>query len=138
MASEEEFELFTSCGQIRKKYGCLLFTQKTLLKTSLLTFSGKSKMRSIARAARGRDIGREILDGLRELKRRKVGRIRSLPAISDIRTRTGLSQTEFAALLGVSVRTLQEWEQGRRNPSGAARTLLTIAARNPGALLDVA
>lgn len=95
-------------------------------------------MRSIARAARGRDIGREILDGLRELKRRKVGRIRSLPAISDIRTRTGLSQTEFAALLGVSVRTLQEWEQGRRNPSGAARTLLTIAARNPGALLDVA
>jgi putative transcriptional regulator len=95
-------------------------------------------MRSAARPARRRDIGREILDGLRELKRRKIGRVRPLPAISDIRTRAGLSQAEFAALLGVSVRTLQEWEQGRRNPSGAARTLLTIAARNPSALLDMA
>jgi putative transcriptional regulator len=92
----------------------------------------------MARVARERDIGREILDGLRELKRKKVGRVRPLPAISDIRMRAGLSQAEFATLLGVSVRTLQEWEQGRRNPSGAARTLLTIAARNPGALLDVA
>jgi putative transcriptional regulator len=95
-------------------------------------------MRSMASAARGRDIGREILDGLRELKRRKVGRVRPLPAISDIRIRAGLSQAEFAGLLGVSVRTLQEWEQGRRAPSGAARTLLLIAMKNPRALLEVA
>jgi DNA-binding transcriptional regulator YiaG len=52
--------------------------------------------------------------------------------------KTGLSQPRFAELLGVSVRTLQEWEQGRRAPSGAARTLLLIAAKNPRALLDVA
>lgn len=55
-----------------------------------------------------------------------------------IREKTGLSQARFAELLGVSVTTLQEWEQGRRAPSGAARTLLLIAAKNPHALLDVA
>ena len=62
----------------------------------------------------------------------------TVPAISSIREKTGLSQATFARLLGVSVRTLQEWEQGRRAPSGAARTLLAIAAKNPQALLDVA
>jgi putative transcriptional regulator len=51
---------------------------------------------------------------------------------------TGLSQSEFAALLGVSVRTLQGWEQGRKQPSGAARTLLAIASTNPRAVLAVA
>jgi putative transcriptional regulator len=85
-----------------------------------------------------RDIGQEILTGLTELRRGEHGRMTTLPAISDIRERTGLSQSQFAALLGVSVRTLQEWEQGRRAPSGAARTLLMIAARNPRALVDVA
>jgi len=54
------------------------------------------------------------------------------------RQRTGLSQSQFAALLGVSVRTLQGWEQGRKQPSGAARTILTIARTNPKALLAVA
>ncbi|MEZ5475914.1 MAG: helix-turn-helix domain-containing protein [Steroidobacteraceae bacterium] len=55
-----------------------------------------------------------------------------------MRERTGLSQSEFARLLGVSIRTLQEWEQGRRAPSGAARTLILIAAKNPAMLADVA
>ena len=85
-----------------------------------------------------RDIGQEILAGLSELKRGEHGRLTTLPAISDIRERTGLPQSQFAVLLGVSVRTLQEWEQGRRAPSGAARTLLMIAAKNPWALVDVA
>jgi len=85
-----------------------------------------------------RDIGNEILEGLRELKRGQHGRIISIPSIASIREKTGLSQTRFAELLGVSVRTLQDWEQGRRAPSGAARTLLAIAERNPQALLDVA
>ena len=85
-----------------------------------------------------RNIGREILDGIRELKRGEHGRVTNLPSVSAIREKTGLSQPKFAALLGVSVRTLQEWEQGRRAPSGAARTLLLIAAKNPRALLDVA
>jgi putative transcriptional regulator len=48
----------------------------------------------------------------------------------------GLSQQKFADALGVSTRTLQEWEQGRRKPSGAARTLLMIAVRHPEVLRD--
>ena len=85
-----------------------------------------------------RNVGQEILDGLRELKRGEIGRVINVPDIASIRSKTGLSQAKFAALLGVSVRTLQDWEQGRRAPSGAARTLLLVADRNPKALLDVA
>jgi putative transcriptional regulator len=85
-----------------------------------------------------RDIGAEILDGLRELKRGEHGRVINVPDVAQIREKTGLSQARFAELLGVSVRTLQDWEQGRRVPSGAARTLLLVADRNPRALLDVA
>ena len=87
---------------------------------------------------RRRNIGKEILQGLRQLKRGTVGRVITLPPIAEIRGRTGLSQTEFARLLGVSVRTLQEWGQGRRAPSGPARTLLAIAHKNPKALLETA
>ncbi|MFO1401717.1 MAG: helix-turn-helix domain-containing protein [Steroidobacteraceae bacterium] len=85
-----------------------------------------------------RDIGREILSGLRELKRGELGRVVNVPDVGGVRGKTGLSQAQFAALLGVSVRTLQDWEQGRRAPSGAARTLIMVANRNPRALLEVA
>ena len=85
-----------------------------------------------------RNIGQEILEGIREIKRGEHGRVVNLPSVAAIRERTGLSQARFAELLGVSVRTLQDWEQGRRAPSGAARTLLQIANKNPRALLDVA
>ncbi len=85
-----------------------------------------------------RDIGSEILQGIRDLKQGKTGRILNVPAVAEIRQKTGLSQSKFASLLGVSVRTLQDWEQGRRIPSGAARTLLLIANKNPMALLEVA
>ncbi len=85
---------------------------------------------------RSRDIGAEILQGIRLLKRGKVGRIMTYPPVAETRARVGLSQAEFARLLGVSVRTLQEWEQGRRVPSGPARMLLTIAHKNPRALLE--
>ena len=85
-----------------------------------------------------RNIGKEILDGIREIKRGEHGRVINVPAVSTIRERIGLSQSRFAQLLGVSVRTLQEWEQGRRAPSGAARTLLLIAEKNPKALTEVA
>jgi len=87
---------------------------------------------------RKRDIGREILAGLREIKAGSHGRVANIPDVGAIREKTGLSQSRFAALLGVSVRTLQDWEQGRRAPSGAARTLLVIADRNPRVLLEVA
>jgi putative transcriptional regulator len=89
-------------------------------------------------AKRARNVGIEILEGLRQLKRGEHGRMINVPSVASVREKTGLSQSRFAELLGVSVRTLQEWEQGRRAPSGAARTLLLIAARNPRALLDVA
>jgi putative transcriptional regulator len=85
-----------------------------------------------------RNVGLEILQGLREIKRGDHGRVTTVPSVSSIREKTGLSQARFAQLLGVSVRTLQDWEQGRRAPSGAAKTLLMIAEKNPRALLEVA
>lgn len=85
-----------------------------------------------------RNIGREILEGLREIKRGEHSRIINVPNVAEIRAKTGLSQAQFSELMGVSIRTLQDWEQGRRAPSGAARTLLLVAHRNPRALLDVA
>ena len=84
-----------------------------------------------------RDIGSEILEGIREIKRARPGRVINIPSVAEIRESTGLSQSRFATLLGVSVRTLQDWEQGRRSPSGAARTLLLIAKNDPKALLEV-
>ena len=82
-----------------------------------------------------RDIGEEILQSIRDLKAGK-GQVVLSPAI-EARSKTGLSQSQFATLLGVSVRTLQGWEQGRKQPSGAARTLLAIARTNPKAVLAV-
>lgn len=89
-------------------------------------------------STKARNVGQEILDSLRELNAGKVSRVINRPDVGKVREKIGLSQARFAQLLGVSVRTLQEWEQGRRVPSGAARTLIDIADRHPEALLDVA
>ena len=59
------------------------------------------------------------------------------PDIKNIRNGFGLTQEQFAAMLGISVRTLRNWEQGRRVPEGPARVLLQVAARHPEAVLDV-
>ena len=83
-----------------------------------------------------RDLAAELLQSVREMKAGHVHVVTS-PVI-EARKKTGLSQSQFAALLGVSVRTLQGWEQGRKQPSGAARTLLAIASTNPKALVAVA
>lgn len=83
-----------------------------------------------------RDLAAELLESVRQMKAGKTQLVLS-PAV-EARERTGMSQSQFAALLGVSVRTLQGWEQGRKQPSGAARTLLAIALTNPTALLAVA
>jgi len=59
------------------------------------------------------------------------------PDIRRIRDNFGLTQEQFAALLGISVRTLRNWEQGRRVPEGPARVLLHVAAKHPEVVLDV-
>ena len=89
----------------------------------------------LAREAK-RDIGAELLESVRQMKREDL-HVVYVPAKA-AREKTGLSQAQFATLLGVSVRTLQGWEQGRTQPSGADRTLLAIALRSPQALLEVA
>ncbi|MEX2583715.1 MAG: helix-turn-helix domain-containing protein [Gemmatimonadota bacterium] len=58
------------------------------------------------------------------------------PNVADIREQLGLSQQKFAMMLGISVGTLRNWEQGRRRPEGPARTLLRVAAKHPAAVLD--
>ena len=58
------------------------------------------------------------------------------PDVKAIRARMRLTQQEFALLLGISVRTLQNWEQGRRTPHGPARVLLQVAEKHPEAILD--
>ena len=59
------------------------------------------------------------------------------PDVKRIRAQYRLSQSEFAALLGISVATLRNWEQGRRAPEGPARVLLQVAAKHPDAVWDV-
>ena len=87
-----------------------------------------------------RNIGTEILDGIRELKAGEAGRVVNVPSVAEVREKTGLSQTRFAALLGVPVRTLQDWEQGAglprapRAPSCRSRTgIRRLCSRWPDA-----
>lgn len=87
-----------------------------------------------------RDLGAELLQSVREMSAGKKGRVTQISPswINEARLGTGLSQSAFAELLGVSVRTLQDWEQGRRQPSGAAKTLLKIAKQHPDVLVEAA
>lgn len=64
-------------------------------------------------------------------RRLMAGDIRSGKDVAAIRRFVGLSQTEFARAIGISVSTLRNWEQGRRHPEGPAIALLRIAARHP-------
>lgn len=92
----------------------------------------------LARDAK-RDIGKELLQAIRDVKAGKYG-AKYQVAPNDIiatRMKCGLSQSQFAAALQISPRTLQQWEQGRRQPSGAADTLLKIVARHPEVLREV-
>ena len=100
----------------------------------------KMTEKQLARWEKTRDIGREILGGIRDIKAGRIGRrytVESFPIVR-AREKSGLSQAQFAALLGVSIRTLQEWEQGRREPSAAAKTLIKIAELHPGVLRKIA
>lgn len=82
----------------------------------------------------------DVLQGVRDMKAGRAARkTRVEPTEASVaRAKVGMSQSEFANLLGVSVRTYQDWEQGRRNPTGAAQTLLRVAVAHPEALRDVA
>ena len=86
------------------------------------------------------DLGDELLQSVREMKSgiRSREHRPDLPEIVRARLASGLSQSAFAELLGVSVRTLQDWEQGRREPSGAAKTLIKVAEKYPEVLRDLA
>src|SRR3990172_326358 len=90
-----------------------------------------------------RDIGKEIIQGLKEIKAWKRGEARlktftverpRAADVSAIRKELGLSQGQFALFMGVSVATLRNWEQERREPQGPARSLLLVAARQPQAV----
>ncbi len=93
---------------------------------------------------KSRDLGKEILEGIKEIrawqlgkKKLKVSRV-TLPdakEVAQIRHNLGLSQQAFASLMGVSVATLRNWEQGRREPHSSARSLLLIAKKIPSAFL---
>jgi len=83
----------------------------------------------------GRGLGDDLLESIRQMNV-GLGTLVHSPIIA-ARERCGLSQAQFAALLGVSVRTLHEWEQGRGQPSGAAKTLLRLAQRHPEMLREL-
>lgn len=82
---------------------------------------------------------KDLLNSVRQIKAGKTARKSQTPLspIAEARSRLGMSQSELADLMGVSARTLQDWEQGRRKPTGAAQMLLRVAIAHPEALLDL-
>ena len=81
----------------------------------------------------GEELGLKLLQSVREMKARNFARATKVELNEVVQARqcTGLSQAEFASALSISKRTLQEWEQGRRAPSGAAQALIRIARTHP-------
>jgi len=85
-----------------------------------------------------RDIGKELLEGIKAIKQGQGKKIEiEVPDdVKMIREHVGLSQAVFAGVLGISKRTLQDWEQGRRRPTGSAKALLRIAYKHPEVLTN--
>ncbi len=102
--------------------------------------SKKLSGKDLAKFEADRDVWQEVLDGVREIKAGggKRTKVQLKSRLVRVRLNSGLSQAQFAAALGVSRRTLEQWEQGRRRPSGAAQTLLKIVERHPEVLIEVA
>lgn len=100
----------------------------------------KMTEKQLAKWEKSRDIGKEILQGIRDIKSGRVGRRYTTESYPIVRARekSGLSQAKFAEMLGVSVRTLQDWEQGRREPNAAAKTLIKVAELHPSVLRKIA
>lgn len=88
----------------------------------------------------------ELLESVRQaaaiergqMKPSRVFVVNTKNKVARVRARLGLSQSRFAALLGISANTLKNWEQGRREPTGAAKVLLKVAARHPKVVLEAA
>lgn len=85
----------------------------------------------------GVELGELLLESVKQMKQGQFTRTHNMVNAEQARAKTGLSQKDFAQLLGVSVRTLQAWEQGRRTPSKGALTLLKIADKHPQILLSI-
>ncbi|MCM8744214.1 helix-turn-helix domain-containing protein [Pseudomonas koreensis] len=81
----------------------------------------------------------DLLESVRQMKAGKAARVTQVPlsAAAEARAKVGVSQSAFAKLIGVSLRTLQDWEQGRRQPTGAAQTLLRVTSQHPEALRNL-
>lgn len=86
----------------------------------------------------GEELGKKLLQSVLEMKAGKAARVTQVEAneVAAARLRTGLSQAQFAKALHISARTLQEWEQGRRQPSGAAQALIQIAFHHPEVIAE--
>src|SRR5690554_858005 len=84
------------------------------------------------------ELGNKLLQSVKEMKAGKAARISRVEPneVAEARGKTGLTQREFAEVLHISPRTLQEWEQGRRKPSGPAKALIEIAFRHPGIIRE--
>jgi putative transcriptional regulator len=93
----------------------------------------KKNETALAARDRRRDLGAELLQAVRDIKSGKTGRVMHVEVTqaTQARLKLGLSQAKFAEMLGVSVRTLQDWEQGRREPNGAAKALLKVTVAAP-------
>jgi len=89
--------------------------------------------KSIKASPPGEALGLKLLASVRQMKARNFARVTKVAVneVIEARQSTGMSQSEFATALSISKRTLQEWEQGRRAPSGAAQALIRIARKYP-------
>ncbi len=98
-----------------------------------LSITRKLSARELARLEANHDAWQEVLEGAKQIKagRGKRTFVQPRSAIVRVRLKAGLTQAQFTLLLGVSVRTLEQWEQGRRAPSGAAKTLIQVAESIP-------
>ena len=84
--------------------------------------------------------GAELLKAVKQMKAKKKGKVYTPEQLLAIAARqsVNLTQKEFAQLLNVSIDSVQDWEQGRRSPRGAAKTLLRVAKQHPEVLEQIA
>ncbi|WP_335582502.1 helix-turn-helix domain-containing protein [Candidatus Thiodictyon syntrophicum] len=123
---------------ITRRFGYSLFTlnpsSTTCQQHFLPNYGARLKMPSETEKFQN-----DLLESVRQMKSGKAARVTHIqvPQAAEARSKIGLSQPAFARLLGVSPRTVQDWEQGRREPTGAAKMLLRVAVSHPEILLKL-